>query len=248
MYHNRLIPCLSLRGHGLVKTEQFKNGRYLGDPVNAVKIYNDREVDELFVLDIDATRHGYSPDISYLKKITQQCFMPVGYAGGIKTLDDVKALFDIGFEKVSICSAVYTNPNLIREAANVFGSQSIVCGIDVMSEGSSWTVYVENGKRRISNSATDYAKHLVDLGAGELFVNSIDRDGMMNGYDIDLIRMISNAVSVPVVVCGGARNLDDCAKAIKAGASAVAAGSMFVYWGRKKAVLINYPDGKDIVL
>lgn len=248
MHHNRLIPCLSLRGHGLVKTKQYKGGRYLGDPINAVKIYNDREVDELFITDIDATKNGQSPDIDYLKKITQQCFMPAGYAGGVKTLDDVKTLFEIGFEKVAICSAAYTTPNLIQESANVFGVQSIVGVIDVLNENGIRTAYVESGRRKISDSVTDYAKHLVDMGAGELFVNSIDHDGMMNGYDIELIGMISNAVSVPVVVCGGAHSLEDCARAIKAGASAVAAGSMFVFWGRKKAVLINYPDSKDIVL
>lgn len=248
MYHNRLIPCLSLRGHGLVKTKQFNDGRYLGDPINAVKIFNDREVDELFIADIDATKNGKSPDIDYLKKVTQQCFMPAGYAGGVKTLDDVKALFEIGFEKVAICSAAYTTPSLIRESANTFGAQSIVGVIDVLNKDGIRAVYIESGNRRIADPVADYAKHLVDLGAGELFVNSIDHDGMMNGYDLELIKMISNAVSVPVVVCGGAHTLEDCSAAIKAGASAVAAGSMFVYWGRKNAVLINYPDSKDITL
>lgn len=247
MYHNRLIPCLSLRGHGLVKTVQFKNGRYLGDPINAVKIYNDREVDELLIIDIDATKNGKSPDIEYLKKITQQCFMPAGYGGGVKTLDDVKALFEIGFEKVAICSAAYTNPDLIPKAANTFGAQSIVGVIDVKLGEGKYSVYTVSGKQKISDNVIAYAKHLVDIGAGELFVNSIDRDGMMNGYDIDLVEMVSDTVSVPVVVCGGASSINDCALAIKAGASAVAAGSMFVYWGRKKAVLINYPDSKDII-
>ena len=247
MYHNRLIPCLSLRGHGLVKTVQFKNGKYLGDPINAVKIYNDREVDELFIIDIDATKKGKGPDIEYLKKITQQCFMPAGYGGGVKTLEDVKALFEIGFEKVAICSAAYTNPSFITKAANIFGAQSIVGVVDVLFSEGKHSVYAVSGKQKISDDVIAYAKYLVDNGAGELFVNSIDRDGMMNGYDIELITQIADAVSVPVVVCGGASCINDCALAIKAGASAVAAGSMFVYWGRKKAVLINYPDSKDII-
>jgi len=246
MYHNRLIPCLSLRGHGLIKTKQFDGGRYLGDPINAVKIYNDREVDELFITDIDASKNGAAPDIDYLRKITQQCFMPAGYAGGVKTIDDVKALFDIGFEKVAICTAAYTNPKLITEAANIFGAQSIVGVIDVRTVDGMKMVYVESGRRMISESVSEYAKHLMELGAGELFVNSIDRDGMMEGYDTELISVVSDAVSVPVVVCGGAGKLEDCRYAIEAGASAVAAGSMFVFWGRNKAVLINYPDADEI--
>jgi cyclase len=248
MYHNRLIPCLSLRGHGLVKTIQFNKGRYLGDPINAVKIYNDREVDELFIFDIDATKNAEGPDIEYLKKITQQCFMPVGYGGGVKSIDDVKSLFEIGFEKVAICTAAYTMPGLMQKAADIFGTQSIVGVIDVLNNNGIRSVFVESGRKKISDDVSVYAEHLVDIGAGELFINSIDRDGMMNGYDLDLISMVSDCVSIPVVACGGAKTLDDCALAIHAGASAVAAGSMFVYWGRKNAVLINYPESKDIVL
>lgn len=248
MYHNRLIPCLLLKNHGLVKTIQFKNGRYLGDPINAVKIFNDREVDELFVLDIDATPKRKSPDYEYLRKITQQCFMPAGYGGGITNIDDVKTLFEIGFEKIAVNTAAYTEPEIITKAANIFGSQSIVGVIDVMSNQDSWDVYVNNGRERVSSDVQKYAKRLVELGVGELFINSIDRDGMMNGFDLNLITSISNEVGVPIVACGGAGNLQDCARAVEAGASAVAAGSMFVYWGRKRAVLINYPDSNEIIL
>lgn len=248
MYHNRLIPCLSLRGHGLVKTIQFDKGRYLGDPINAVKIYNDREVDELFVIDIDATEKSQKPDIEFLKKITQQCFMPAGYGGGISNIDDVKALFEIGFEKIAICSAAYNNPKLIEQAAGIFGSQSVVGVIDVFNNSGKREVYIESGKKKISEDVVDYAQRLVKLGVGELFINSIDRDGMMCGYDLELISQITSVVDVPVVVCGGAGTIKDCSDAVKAGASAVAAGSLFVYWGRKKAVLINYPDSEDIVL
>ena len=246
MYHNRLIPCLSLRGHGLVKTKQFDGGRYLGDPINAVKIYNDREVDELFITDIDASKNGVAPDIDYLKKITQQCFMPVGYGGGITSVEEVKALFEIGFEKVAICTTAYNNPKVIEEAAEVFGSQSIVGVIDVLSNNGRREAYIESGRIKISSDISAYAKHLTELGVGEIFVNSIDRDGMMMGYDLKLISEVSNAVNVPVVVCGGAGSLKDCAEAVNAGASAVAAGSLFVYWGRRRAVLINYPDADEI--
>ncbi len=248
MYHNRLIPCLSLRGHGLVKTVQFNKGRYLGDPINAVKIYNDREVDELFIIDIDATKNSQKPDIDYLKKITQQCFMPAGYGGGISTIEDVKALFEIGFEKIAICSAAYTNPKLISQAASIFGSQSIVGVIDVLNNNGKKSVYIESGRKKVSDNVRYYAQELVEQGVGELFINSIDRDGMMSGYDLALISEVTSGVKVPVVVCGGAGSLKDCSEAVEAGASAVAAGSLFVYWGRKKAVLINYPDSEEIVL
>ena len=246
MYHNRVIPCLSLRGHGLVKTVQFKKGRYLGDPINAVKIYNDREVDELFIIDIDATKYDKKPDIDFLKKLTQQCFMPVGYAGGVKTLEDVRELFEIGFEKVAIGSAAYLAPNLIQQASKIYGSQSIVGVIDVRKQKNSWSVYIQSGTKKISGDVVAYAKILESKGVGELFINSIEHDGMMNGYDYELISLISKNVRVPVVACGGASSMEDCAKAINSGASAVSAGSLFVYWGRKKAVLINYPDNKEI--
>lgn len=247
MYHNRIIPCLLLRNRGLVKTVQFQGGRYLGDPVNAVKIYNDCEADELIVLDIDATRDKRPIDFAYLKKITQQCFMPACYGGGIKSVEDIRRLFEIGFEKAAIGAGAVRENGLISAAAKTFGSQSIVGVMDILYMGdNSWTVYIENGRHRAGNDAAAYAKELQKCGAGEIMVNSIDRDGMMSGYDCEIIRRIARAVSVPVIACGGAGKLEHCAEAVHAGASAAAAGSLFVYWGRKKAVLINYPDKYEI--
>lgn len=246
MYKNRLIPCLLLRDHGIIKTHKFKKSRYLGDPINAVKIYNDKEVDELIFLDIDATRHHREPDFEYLKKITEQCFMPLCYGGGISTIDQIRMLFEIGFEKVSINSTAFYNPNLIREASNIFGAQSIVGAMDVktLRDGNK-CVFLHNARKNIHKSAVEYAVYLESLGVGEIFLNSIDRDGEMTGMDYDLIHRLSQCVSVPIIASGGAGKVEDCVKAVQYGASAAAAGSLFVFWGRNKAVLINYPD-KDI--
>lgn len=243
MYHNRLIPCLLLDNGKLVKTVQFRKPVYVGDPINAVKIYNDREVDELVFLDINATRMHRRPDFEYLKKITEQCFMPLCYGGGITSLEDIGMLFRIGFEKVSINAAALDHPELIKEAAGVYGSQSIVGAMDVGKNlfGKA-VVKTENGTHGTKYNPAEYAKRLEDAGAGEIFLNSITQDGMMDGYDYELIGEVAQSVQVPVIACGGAGSLQDCKKAIDSGASAAAAGSIFVFWGVNKAVLINYPD------
>lgn len=247
MYHNRIIPCLLLSGQGLVKTINFKNRRYLGDPINAVHIYNDSEVDELIFLDINATKEQREPDYEYLSKIAQQCFMPLCYGGGVKSISEIRRLFEIGFEKIAINSSLHYNPEILMEASDTFGSQSIVGAMDVKTvKHGKKSVYVCNGKLNTKTDPIEYAKKLEQLGAGELFVNSIDNDGMMAGYDLDMIEKISQTVNIPVIACGGAGSLQDCRKAVDAGASAVAAGSLFVYWGRKRAVLINYPDKEEI--
>lgn len=243
MYHNRLIPCLLLDNGKLVKTVQFRKPVYVGDPINAVKIYNDREVDELVFLDINATRMRRRPDFEYLKKITEQCFMPLCYGGGITSLGDIGMLFRIGFEKVSINAAALDHPELIKEAAGIYGSQSIVGAMDVGKNlfGKA-VVKTENGTHGTKYNPAEYAKRLEDAGAGEIFLNSITQDGVMDGYDYELIREVAQSVQVPVIACGGAGSLQDCKKAIDSGASAAAAGSIFVFWGVNKAVLINYPD------
>ena len=247
MYHNRLIPCLLLDHGRLVKTQQFKKPRYVGDPLNAVRIYNDREVDELIFLDIRASAEKRHPDFEYLQKITAQCFMPLCYGGGVSDISDVRELFKIGFEKVSINASAYKNITLLTEAAEVFGSQSIVGAMDVSEDKHGRkTVKILNGKKNLHMDPTEYAKRLEAAGAGEILVNSITHDGEMNGYDLELIKSISSAVSVPVIACGGAKNIEDCKKVCDAGASAAAAGSMFVFWGRNRAVLINYPD-QDVI-
>lgn len=242
MYHNRLIPCLLLDDGKLVKTSGFRRPVYVGDPLNAVKIFNDKEVDELIFLDINASRKKRHPDFGYLAKIAEQCFMPLCYGGGVASLEDIRELFRIGFEKISINTAAYQNINLISEAVKVYGSQSIVGAIDVGKNF--WgrnVVRIINGTKNTRLDPVDYARKLEAAGVGEIFLNSVTHDGTMTGYDYELISEISGMVGVPVVACGGAGQLQDCKKAIDSGASAAAAGSIFVFWGINKAVLINYP-------
>ncbi len=246
MNKTRVIPTLLLRGQGLVKTVKFKDAKYLGDPINAVRIFNEKEVDELVFLDIAATPELRAPDFELLSDIASEAFMPMAYGGGISTLAQVQQIIELGFEKVIIGSAAYKNPDLISEAVAIFGSQSIVGCIDVRK-----TMF---GRYELcSNSArvrekVDLSQHLATLsetGVGEILVNSIDRDGTMGGYDLKLLREVSAAVTVPVVACGGAGSIDDLVQAVQKGnASAVAAGSLFVFMGPHRAVLINYPERK----
>lgn len=249
MYYNRIIPCLLLSRQGLVKTKQFKSPRYVGDPMNAVKIFNDKEVDELIFLDIDATRENRCPDFAYLENIASQCFMPLCYGGGVKTIEDIKKLFSIGFEKVAISTAGYANPDLFKIAAEQFGSQSIIGVMDIKKNmfGKQY-VWTENGRRCTKRTPEEYVQHLVKSGVGEILINHIDCDGMMQGYDLKLIREIADSVEVPVIACGGAGNLKDMGRVIVEGhASAAAAGSLFVFWGENRAVLITYPNKDSII-
>lgn len=243
MHRVRVIPCLLLRGRGLVKTRQFTDAVYIGDPVNSVRIFSEKEVDELIVLDIDASRQGREPNYELIAEIAGECFMPMAYGGGVRTLDQIRRVIRSGVEKVVINSAAVRSIELITEAAAVFGSQAVVAGVDVRCSRS-------GGYRVVSQSATvqtdlklvEYVKQLVAAGAGEIFLNSVDRDGMMKGYDLDLIRSVSSCVTIPVVASGGAGTVDHLVEAVRdAGASAVSAGSMFVFYGRHRAVLINYP-------
>lgn len=242
MYRNRLIPCLLLHGEGLVKTKQFKEPNYLGDPINAVRLFNDKLVDELILLDIDATREKRSPNFEKLEKIIDQCFMPITYGGGISSVEDIKKLLSIGIEKVAINYSAYSNPEFVREAVSKFGSSTVVGGMDVGMRNGKKTVKVINNTIDINRNPIDYAKYLYNLGVGEILLNDIHNDGMMMGYDYELVSDVSQAVTVPVVACGGAANLHDCQKVTESGASAAAAGSIFVYYGRLHAVLINYPE------
>ena len=243
MHRVRVIPCLLLRGRGLVKTRQFKDAVYIGDPVNSVRIFSEKEVDELIVLDIDASRRGQEPNYQLISDIAGECFMPMAYGGGIRTLNQVRRIVRSGVEKVVINSAAVQSMGVIAESAAVFGSQAIVAGVDVKRD--------HTGEYRVvSRSATveakwdlyEYVEQLVAAGAGEIFLNCVDRDGMMSGYDLGLIRSVASRVSVPVVASGGAGTVEHLVEAVRdAGASAVSAGSMFVFYGRHRAVLINYP-------
>lgn len=248
-YRPRVIPTLLLNEGNLVKTIKFKDPNYLGDPINAVKIFNEKEVDELCLLDISASREGRPIDFELLKDIASEAFMPLSYGGGIKTVDEIHRLFKIGFEKVVINSSFIDNPELVREASRLSGCQSIVVSIDVKKQFTGkYISYTHGGTKKSGKEAKDLAKFAEECGAGEIIINSIDRDGMMQGYDTKLIREVAEAVSVPVVACGGAGGLSDLKLALTEGkAHAVTAGSMFVYYGRKKAVLINFPTEEEFI-
>lgn len=245
----RIIPCLTMIERELVKTIKFKNPRYLGDPVNAVKIFNGKYVDELCLLDIRATSNKTGPDFDYLKDIASEAFMPLSYGGGITKMMEVEKLFNIGFEKVIFNSSFYTNPGLIKEAVKFAGSQSIVISIDVKTElFKKQYCYSNNGKLKNKYYPDEMAKKAEALGAGEIIINSIDNDGGMNGYDLELIKKVTSEVSIPVVACGGAKDIYDLKKVLEdAGAHAAAAGSMFVYYGPQKAVLITVPDEEEFI-
>ena len=248
MYRPRIIPVLLLKGLGLVKTIRFKNERYIGDPINAVRIFNDLQADELVFVDITATKENRTISLDLVKKIGDEAFMPFAVGGGIKAVDDIKKLLSAGAEKVVINTEAYNNPELIRKAADRFGNQSIIVSIDVKKALlNKYKIYLNSGKKKAKIDLFHYLKMQESNGAGEILINSIDKDGMMNGYDIDLIKQVSQSVSIPVIACGGAGKLEDLAFAFfKGQASAVSAGSFFVYHGPRNAVLINYPEKKEL--
>jgi cyclase len=248
MNKTRVIPILLLRGKGLVKTVKFKEPKYIGDPINSVRIFNEKEVDELVFLDITATPEGRGPDFELLADIAGEAFMPMAYGGGITSLEQVKRIFSLGFEKVVIDSAAYDAPQLIRDSVAIYGSQSIVGCVDVRRTLlGRYELSSHAGKTKQTVGLTAHVRELERLGIGEIIVNSVDRDGTQSGYDLKLLREVSSAVSIPVVACGGASSLDDFVAAVhEGGASAVAAGSLFVFVGPHRAVLINYPARADL--
>lgn len=248
MNSTRVIPVLLLRGQGLVKTTKFRDPKYVGDPINAVRIFNEKEVDELAILDISATAEARDPPFDLLQDIAGEAFMPMAYGGGLKNIEQIRRVFSLGFEKVIINSASYRNMDLITEAANIYGSQSIVCSVDLKKNWMGRAELVSHsGKKRETIGLREHLMAAEKAGAGEILVNSVDRDGTMSGYDLNIIRHVADTVSVPVIACGGAGTIDHFADAIKVGgASAVAAGSLFVFFGPHRAVLINYPD-RDIL-
>jgi cyclase len=243
----RAIPCLLLKGDGLVKTRQFGQPTYIGDPINAVKLFNDLEADELIFLDITATREQREPDYARLEDIAGEAFMPIGYGGGVRTVEQARRLFRLGVEKVAVTTAACENPQLVADLAEQFGSQSIVAGIDVKRD---WLnrprVMTHAGASKGSREVIEFARELQDRGAGEILLNAIDRDGMQQGYDLPLVEAVSAAVSIPVIACGGAGTLRHLGEAVHAGASAAAAGSLFVFTGPHRAVLINYPSAGEL--
>jgi cyclase len=232
----------------LVKTIRFKNPTYIGDPINAVKIFNEKEVDEIVILDITASKEKREPNYTKIEEIASEAFMPFAYGGGITKLSQIEKLFKLGIEKVVLNSVLESNMGLVSEAAKIFGSQSIVASIDVKKNLFGKTnAYKISGTTKIDLSLVDFVKQLEQAGVGEFFINSIDKDGTYSGYDLDLIKQLSTQVSAPIVACGGASSIDSFLPAIQHGASAVAAGSMFVYTGSTRGILINYPKQEDLV-
>ncbi len=248
MLRTRVIPCLLLKNQGLVKTVKFKNPQYLGDPINIVKIFNDKEVDELIFLDIAATIEKRSPPFKLLSQIVSECFMPFGYGGGIRNLDDIREILSLGVEKVAVNSYAAEDPSFIQRAADLFGSQSIVVSIDVKKTFlGKYEVWTHGGTKRVKMDPVAVARKAEAMGAGELMVNSMDRDGTMTGYDIELIRNVAESVGIPVIACGGAGKVADFSRAVHEGkASAVAAGAFFVFHGPHRAVLINVPPAEEM--
>ena len=241
----RVIPTLLLRNNGLVKGCKFKNHKYVGDPVNAVKIYNDKEVDELIFLDISATTDGRTPNFDLLEDIASQAFMPFGYGGGLRNAKQVEKIFKIGIEKAVLNTSAIENLDLVKETSRIAGSQSIVVSIDVKkSLFGKYRVYSHSGQIDTKLDPVVFALRAEEAGAGELMICSIDCEGNGQGYDLDLIERIANAVGIPVIASGGAGSLTDFKNAVARGASAVAAGDMFIFHGKHKAVLITYPEYK----
>lgn len=247
MLRTRVIPCLLLKNKGLVKTKRFKEPVYLGDPINTVKLFNEKEVDELIFLDIEATNQNREPHFDYIKEIASECFMPFAYGGGIKTLEDIKKIFYLGAEKVILNTAAIQNHALIKDAVKVFGGQSIVISIDYKTSiFGKKQVYARAGRKNTYKSPIVFAKQMAELGVGEIFINAINNDGMMQGYDLKTIAEISSEISIPIIACGGAGKLEDLKEAVDAGASAASAGSLFVFQGVHNAVLINYPTQGEL--
>ena len=244
----RIIPCLLIDRGKLVKTVRFKNPRYLGDPVNAIKIFNEKEVDELCILDI-TKNSSKKIDFELLKNMSTESFMPLSYGGGIRTLDEAEEIFHIGFEKVTLNTSLVENPSLITNIANRFGSQSVIASIDVKDNiFSQKNCYIRCGTKKIKVKPRELCMMAEGLGAGEILLNSITKDGMMTGYDTALIKEISSSVKIPVIACGGAGKIEHFQDAVvEGGAHAVAGGSIFVYYGAKRAVLISYPTENELL-
>lgn len=243
MITRRIAPCLLLSGRKLVKTVKYDSPKYVGDPINAVKIFNDKEVDEILILDIEASVKGQKPQFDYLQEVVSEAFVPISYGGGISSLEDVDKLLQMGIEKICLHSVNSQSFELIKLASAKYGAQSVVGMVDVKKSffGKN-EVYYKNHKLKTRLNLIDYIKEMQEAGAGEIGINFVDRDGTYKGFDNQLISEISSQLSVPLIVVGGAGNYEHLSEAFKSGASAVCAGSLFVFHGPHKAVLISYPD------
>jgi imidazole glycerol-phosphate synthase subunit HisF len=243
MLRPRITPCLLIHEGGLVKTTRFRDPKYVGDPINAVKIFNEKEADELIVLDIDATVHGAEPNFRLIAQFAAECRMPLCYGGGVRTAEQAKRIIGLGVEKVAISAAALADPSLITRIAEGVGRQSVVVVLDVKSKTfGGYEVFTHNGRKATGRSPVELARAAAEAGAGEIVVNSIDQDGTMKGYDLKLARAVREAVNVPMTLLGGAGSLDDFASLLRAcGVVGASAGSFFVFKGAYRAVLISYP-------
>jgi len=243
MLRSRVIPCLLIHDGGLVKTEKFRPGKYVGDPLNAVKIFNEKQVDELMLLDIDATVNRRGPDFARLRNLAVESRMPLCYGGGVTGADEAARIISLGFEKVSVSAAALKRPDLIKEMARAVGTQSVVVTLDVRKNAMlpGYTIFTHNGRTKERVDLIDFVRQAAELGAGEIVVNSIDRDGTMTGYDLDLARQVRQAVGLPMSMIGGAGSINHIEALIEAvGVVGAGAGSMFVFNGPYRAVLISY--------
>ena len=242
MLKHRVIPALLLTNKGLVKTRKFAKPKYVGDPINAIRIFNEKEVDELIVLDIEATKNNQLPNYKLIEEFASECFMPLCYGGGVRTIDQAEKIFALGVEKICLQTSALLDIDFVSELSRKFGSQSVVVSLDIKKN---WLgkrrVYLASSKRFLKGSWQDWVTKLAGAGAGELLINSVDNDGMMAGMDIDLICDASKLIPIPTIAMGGVGSLDDIKDAINNGASAVAVGSFFVFHGSHRAVLITYP-------
>jgi len=236
----RVIPTLLLHRGGLYKTVEFSKPQYVGDPVNAVRVFNDKEADELLVLDIDASRERRTPQLRLLEELASEAFMPVTYGGGVRTIADFDAVFATGVEKVAVNSSVLADPTLLAAAADRFGKQSVAAVIDVKKERGGWQLLADGGRTRLKADPVETARRYERAGAGELVVQSVDRDGHGVGYDLALISAVTAEVGIPVIALGGAADVEHLRAGLTAGAAGVAAGSMFVFRGKRRAVLLSY--------
>lgn len=251
MLRSRFIPCLLVHNKGLVKTVKFsvEDGKYVGDPINAVKIFNEKHVDEIMVIDIDASVENREPDYEMIKNVATECRMPLCYGGGVKTVEQVKHIISFGAEKVAISSAAIEDPELLRKMSAAVGAQSVVLVLDVAKRGTfkkNYELLTHNGMKKTGIKLSDFLHQIMEIPYGEIVINNIDRDGMMNGYDQELSDLVREQTEVPMTILGGAATLDDIKGLVKRyGIVGAAAGSLFVFKGMYKAVLINYPMGDE---
>lgn len=247
MLKHRVIPALLLCNGGLVKTIKFKNPQYVGDPINTIRIFNEKEVDELLVIDIEASKNGRGPDFGLVEEFASECFIPLTYGGGISSVEQAERLFKLGVEKICLQTSIISDSSLLQKITDRFGSQSVVASVDIKRD---WfgrpSVYSSVSRKILPEPWLQTLERLVSAGAGEILLNSVDKDGTLSGCDLDLTRVASSKIQVPLITLGGVSGLQDIKNAVSSGASAVAAGSFFVFHGPHRAVLITYPDYQDL--